>query len=43
MDGSSTPVDAKALSEGLLAEYDELPAHHATVHGELYDPGRDST
>ncbi|CAM5269554.1 hypothetical protein [Streptomyces aurantiogriseus] len=43
MDGSSTPVDAKALSEALLAEYDELLARHAPIHGELYDPGRNST
>ncbi|MDX3729371.1 hypothetical protein [Streptomyces caniscabiei] len=43
MDGSSTSVDAEALSEALLAEYDELLARHAPVHGELYDPGRNST
>ncbi|MFF9777512.1 hypothetical protein ACF1HJ_28115 [Streptomyces sp. NPDC013978] len=43
MDGSSTPVAAKALSEALLAEYDELLARHAPVHGELHDPGRNST
>ncbi|MFF9035863.1 hypothetical protein ACF090_10355 [Streptomyces sp. NPDC014892] len=40
MDGASTSVDAEALSKALLAAYDELPARHAPVHGELYAPGR---
>ncbi|MDX2935558.1 hypothetical protein [Streptomyces ipomoeae] len=31
MDGSSTRVNVKALSEALLAEYDELLARHAPV------------
>jgi hypothetical protein len=43
MDGSSTSVDAEALSEALLAEYDELLARYAPRPRELFAPGRNST